>query len=103
MFRLDSGSNVPLIYGGRHQSFDIVRANTRILKRFVNGVEQDFAALPPTDVSIGRETIPQVIFVQTMNSIGVVRQAREDGVLPTQMFRRVFVSYTNQFAVLDPK
>jgi|SRR5579859_1027510 len=103
LFRLDSGTNAPVIYGGGQPSLRLDWANAQILKRFVNGVEQDFAVLPPRNVSLGRETIKQVIFVQTMNSIGAVPQAREDGVLPTQMFRSVFVSYTNQFAILDPR
>jgi hypothetical protein len=103
LFRLDSGSNAPVIYGGGKPSLQLARANVQILKRFVNGVEQDFAVLSPTDVSIGRETIRQVTFVHAMNSIGTEHQAREDGVLPTQMFRRVFVSYKNQFAILDPR
>jgi predicted aspartyl protease len=103
LFRLDSGSNAPVIYGGGKPSVRLARTNVQILKRFVNGVEQDFGVLPPTDVSFGREAIRQVIFVQTMNSIGAVHQAREDGVLPTRMFRRMFVSYSNQFAILDPR
>ena len=103
LFRLDSGSNAPVIYGRGKPSLRLPRANVQILRRFVNGVEQDFAVLPPKDVSVGRETIRQVTFVQTMNSIGAVHQPREDGVLPTQIFRRLFVSYTNQFAILDPR
>jgi hypothetical protein len=102
VFRLDSGSNAPLLYA--KPSLQLAKANAvKILKRFENGVEQDFAVLPPKDVSIGRETFRQVTFVQTLNSIGAVRQAREDGLLPTEIFRRVFVSYTNQFAILDPR
>ena len=103
LFRLDSGSNAPVIHGGAKPSLRLAGMNIQILKRFVNGEEQDFAVLPPKDVSFGRETIRQVTFVQPMNSIGAVHQAREDGVLPTIMFRRVFVSYTNQFAILEPR
>lgn len=103
LFRLDSGSNAPVIYGGGKPSLRLAAANGQILKRSVNGVEQDFAVLPPRNVLVGRETVRQVTFVQTMNSIGAAQQAREDGVLPTAIFRLVFVSYTNQFAILDPK
>ena len=99
LFRLDSGSNAPVIYGAGKPA----PANGRILKRFVNGVEQEFAVLPPKDVSVGRETIRQVVFVQAINFIGAVHRAREDGVLPTIIFRRMFVSYSNRFAILDPR
>lgn len=103
LFRIDSGTNVPVIYEEGKQSLGPATANVRILKRFVNGKEQDFAVLPPKNVSVGRDTFRQVTFVQPMNSIGAVHQAREDGVLPTILFRRMFVSYSNQFAILDPR
>ena len=103
LFRLDSGSNAPLIYGGRDQSADIVRTKAQILKRQVDGVEQEFAVLQPRDVSVAGSKVRQVLFVEPLNSIGAVQQSREDGLLPTQLFQRVFVSYRNQFAILDPK
>lgn len=103
LFRLDSGTNVPVIYRAHKQSLRLAAMNVRILKRFVNGEEQDFAVLPPKDVSVGRDTIRQVTFVQPMNAVGSVHQAREDGVLSTQMFRRLFVSYTKQFAIVEPR
>jgi predicted aspartyl protease len=101
--RLDSGSNVAFIYSGRLQPLDRSQRNAQILKRVVGGMEQTFAVLRPTDVSVAGGNIRQVIFVQPINSIGAVHQAREDGVLPTQMFRRVFVSYRTQSAILDPR
>jgi len=103
LFRLDSGSNVPMIYGGRDLSPDVVPGRTQILKREVAGVEQNFAVLQPKDLSVGSDKVRQVIFVEPLNSIGAVQQSREDGVLPTQLFQRVFVSYRNQFAILDPR
>ena len=102
LFRLDSGTNVPVIYRGDKKSL-LAATNVRILKRFVNGQEQDFAVLPPKDVSVGRETFREVTFVQPMNAVGSVHEAREDGVLSTQMFRRLFVSYTRQFAIVEPR
>jgi len=60
LFRLDSGSNVPVIYGGRDQSVDI-RRTTQILKREVDGLEQDFAVLQPKDVAVGGDKVRQVI------------------------------------------
>jgi hypothetical protein len=103
LFRLDSGSNTPMIYGGHLQQLDAHRRDTQILKRVVNGAEQDFAVLQPRDVSVGEDAIGRIILVQPINTIGALQQAREDGVLPTQMFRRVFVSYKDQFAILDPR
>jgi hypothetical protein len=103
LFRLDSGTNVPLIYAGRYHSPNIVRANAQILKRIVEGAEQDFAVLEPKDVTVGSEKVRQVTFVQRRISIGATREPREDGLLPTQLFQSVLVSYRNQFAVLNPR
>lgn len=83
LFRPDSGTNVPVIYGEGKPSLRLATANVRILKRFVNGKEQDFAVLPPKDDSVVRDTIRQVTFIQPMNAIGAVHQAREDGELST--------------------
>jgi len=102
LFRLDSGSNAPVVYG-RPQAQNNRPANTQILKRVVDGVEQDFAVLKPHDVAVGRDKLHQVTFVQPLNSVGEVRAPREDGVLPTFMFQTVFVSYRNQFAILEPR
>jgi hypothetical protein len=103
LFRLDSGSNVPLIYGQRGLIRASIPSNAQILKRVVEGVEQDFAVLEPQDLALGTDTIRQVIFVQPITSIGDTREPREDGLLPAQLFQRVFVSYRNQSAILDPK
>lgn len=103
LFRLDSGSNAPSIYGMHGQQRKGAPANAQILKRVVDGVEQDFAVLQPQDLAIGSEKIRQVTFVQPANSVGVSSQTREDGVLPTILFARVFVSYRSQFAILEPR
>jgi hypothetical protein len=101
--RLDSGSNAPSIYGLHGQPRKGAPPNAQILKLVVEGVEQRFAVLPPQDLAIGREKIQQVSFVQPMNSVGLAPQPREDGVLPTVLFHRVFVSYRSQFAILEPR
>ncbi len=103
LFRLDSGSNAPSIYGQHGQARKGAPANAQILKRVVDGVEQDFAVLQPQDLAMGNERIRQVRFVQPMNSVGLPPQPREDGVLPTALFQRVFVSYRSQFAILEPR
>ena len=89
LFRLDSGTNVPLIYGHRSGiARTSVPANARILKRVVEGSEQDFEILEPQNFAIGSEKIRQVTFVEPMNSVDNPAQAREDGLLPTALFQR---------------
>jgi hypothetical protein len=58
--------------------------------------------LPAHAVIAAGQTLGQVVFVQPMNSLRLETQPREDGVLPTAIFRRVFISYRNRFAILEP-
>jgi hypothetical protein len=73
-----------------------------MLKRVVNGVEQAFAVLPAQDLLVGPESIRQISFVMPMNAVGNGPAPREDGVLPTLMFQRVFISCEHRYAILDP-
>jgi hypothetical protein len=102
LFRLDSGSNAPLIYRTSAPANSVPR-DSQILSRMVEGVEQRFAVVSPQDVLLGGERIPQVRFIEPLNAIGPEQQPREDGLLPTAMFKRAFVSYQSQFAVLQPR
>jgi hypothetical protein len=101
VFRLDSGSNIPLLYDPRGIIRSSTPPNPRLLSRPVDGAAQNFAMLPPQDLILAGKKIHQVSFVQPVNSIGGVAQKREDGLLPTQLFERIFVSYSQRFAILE--
>jgi len=102
LLRLDSGSNAPVLYaagsGIRNQS----KAKNSTLKRVANGTEQSFAVLAPQNVQVGTHVIRQVSFIMPMNAIGAGPATREDGLLPTMAFQRVFISSSGRYATLDP-
>jgi len=102
LLRLDSGSNAPVLYaagsGIRSQS----KGKNSTLKRVANGTEQSFAVLAPQDVQVGTQLIRQVSFIMPMNAIGASPATREDGLLPTMAFQRVFISSSGRYATLDP-
>jgi len=102
LLRLDSGSNVPVLFSRREKGRSTTPANVRLLKRVVGGVEQSFAILPPDDVAIGKQTIARMSFVQPLNEAGTSPQSREDGLLPTAIFQRVFISYRDRTLVVTP-
>ncbi len=102
LLRLDSGSNAAVLYASPAEK-RIGLNNAQILSRVVAGTEQQFAVLPPQSVAASGHTLGQIVFVQPMNSVGATSQPREDGVLPTAIFQRVFVSYRNQFVILEPR
>lgn len=102
LLRLDSGSNAPLLYAVDAPFRSKSKSNASILKRIVNGAEQSFAVFPPQDIEIGSHAVRQISFVMPMNSIGVGPTLREDGLLPTMAFQRVFISSMGRYAIFDP-
>jgi len=103
LLRLDSGSNRALLYEGRPRLLRAsVVSRSLVLKRVVNGVEQAFAVLPAQDFLVGACPVRQVSFVIPMNEVGTGPIPREDGLLPTAAFKRVFISYSENYAALDP-
>jgi hypothetical protein len=101
LLRLDSGSNAPVLYPDSLRPGNASPNWKLKLKRVVDGVEQEFAVLSPQDVQIGAQTLRQVSFTVPKNAIGSVPIRREDGLLPTMAFRRVFISYEGGYAKLD--
>ncbi len=73
-----------------------------MLKRVVKGVEQAFAVLPAQDILVGACLVRQISFVMPLNEVGSGPSPREDGLLPTSAFERVFISYSKNYAALDP-
>jgi len=101
LLRLDSGSNAPLLY------VDVLvqsksKGKASILKRVANGVEQSFAVLPPQDIQIGTHAVRNVSFVVPRNEIGSGPTPREDGLLPTMAFQRVFITCSGGYVALEP-
>ena len=102
LLRLDSGSNAALLYAAQPRLLRASVSRTPVLKRVVNGVEQAFAVLPAQDILVGACPVRQVSFVIPINRVGSGPTPREDGVLPTAAFERVFISYPENYATLYP-
>ena len=102
LLRLDSGSNAPLLYVADPRLLKSSANSSPLLKRVVNGVEQAFAVLPPRNVEIGKESVRQVSFVMPLNAVRGGPVPREDGLLPTIAFQRVFISCSGGYVVLEP-
>ena len=100
--RLDSGSNTALLYAAQPRFPVLADGRPPMLKRVVNGVEQAFSVLPAQDILVGASRVRQVSFVVPMNRVGDGPRPREDGLLPTSAFERVFISYSKNYAALDP-
>ncbi|MFC5862821.1 retropepsin-like aspartic protease [Acidicapsa dinghuensis] len=102
LLRLDSGSNAAVLYAVEPRLLRVPVNRAPVLKRVVNGVEQIFAVLPAQDILVGACPVRQVSFVTPMNEVGSGPNPREDGLLPTGAFERVFISYSKNYAALAP-
>jgi hypothetical protein len=100
LLRLDSGSNALVLYETCPQIHNMSR--TSLLRRVVNGVDQAFAVFAAQDLEVGTKYVRQVTFVVPMNSVGDGPPPREDGILPTMAFQRVFISSAGRYISLDP-
>ena len=67
-----------------------------------DGVKREFSILPPQSMQIGSLNIQKVSFAVPSGSGENALTSREDGLLTTVLFRRVFISYADRFVVLDP-
>jgi len=101
LLRLDSGSNAPVLYTRVPCLVNAAGEHNSSLARFVNGTKQRFQVLSAVDLRIGKHMLPQVSFAVPMNSIGRGLWAREDGILPTMAFQRVFISSEGRYAAVE--
>jgi hypothetical protein len=67
-----------------------------------DGVKRGFSILPPQSMQIGSLSIQQVSFAAPADSGENALTSKEDGLLATVLFRRVFISYADRFVVLEP-
>jgi hypothetical protein len=102
LLQLDSGSNAPMLYeAGKGQTRSLF-VSAPLRTRGADGIEHVFAVLPPQEVQVGTHVLPRVPFVAPMDSGKDVPKVDFDGLLPTVLFQRVFISYADHYAVLDP-
>jgi hypothetical protein len=102
LLRLDSGSNAAMLHVANPQMRMMLNSRTPTLRRLIEGTEQVFAVLPGQDLEVGRHRFHEISFVVPMNAVGNGQRPREDGVLPTIAFQRVFISPAARYAAFEP-
>jgi hypothetical protein len=61
-----------------------------------------FAVLPPQHMKIGALTVHQISFATPAATKKDIPNVEVDGLLPTAIFRRVYISYADRFVILEP-
>jgi Aspartyl protease len=100
---LDSGAQAPILYNTPQYMELQLSHDVPLRGSGVDGEQRIFSALPPQDVKIGSLELSRVPF---FSLAGIQKDARVkgfDGVLPTGLFRRVFIDHADHFAVLEPR
>jgi len=101
--RLDSGASTPILYANRVEQepwSDRLRTHRGSV---AGGSTMYFKALAPQDIEIGKHVMNDITFVAPVRTSQDVTVATEDGLLPTSLFKRVFISYRGDYVVLEPR
>jgi hypothetical protein len=103
LLELDSGIDVPLLFECGKEVPRVKTFGGNQGRRQVDEVAQAFAVLMPQDLRVGGHFFRQISFVTPVAAGKEIPVKPDvDGVLPTALFRRAFISYADRFAVLEP-
>lgn len=102
LLQLDSGTNAPLLYDAGKDLSHLQSVNAILQSRGTDGQQHAFAVLQEQDVQVGPHSLHHISFVTPVIRTAGVPRSDVDGLLPTLLFQRVFVSYTDHYVVLDP-
>jgi hypothetical protein len=102
LLMLDSGANAPFLFNHAvYLAPGLLEPGQRD-GYGLDGVKRKFSILSPQSMQIGSLNIQQVSFAAPADSGENALTSKEDGLLATVLFRRVFISYADRFVVLDP-
>ena len=101
LLKLDSGANVPLLYNVSQILTPGQLPAASLLGNGLDGTQRGFSVLPPQKVVIGSLDLPAVSFIARRGTERNSDMAELDGLLPTGLFRRVFIDHADRFAVLE--
>ncbi len=103
VLRLDSGANVPQLYVNTLDTPPWVQSRAAIRGHVTGTTVEHFALMPPQDIRIGKRALRDLVFATPLKGRQNVAFLGEDGLLPTVLFKSVFISYTGSFIVLNPR
>ena len=103
LLQLDSGSNGPILYPGSEQpEVQALVQSATLQGANATTAQRAFAVLPPQNMQIGNHILTHISFVTPAAVAKNLPRQREDGLLPTVLFQRVFISGA-QYVVFDPE
>lgn len=102
LFLLDSGISTPFLYDVGKSISGGFSAGAPIREHGPDGIERVFSVVPPQEVEIGRLVFHRMLFVTPVSTRNDVPKVEVDGLLPTVLFKSLYISYADRFVVLEP-
>jgi hypothetical protein len=104
LLQLDSGSDGPILYpGGERKEVQTLLHVATLQQPNVDRAQTAFAVVPAQNVRIGKQTLNNISFVTPLNAAKDLPRRQEDGLLPTVLFERFFISGGDHYVIFDPK
>jgi hypothetical protein len=102
LLKLDSGSNAPFLYDPA-KYLNVGVPGSRLLQgQNADGMVRTFALLPSQEMRIGDVVLPRISFATLLGANHDGSRPEGDGLLPTGLFRSVYIGYADRFVVLVP-
>jgi hypothetical protein len=103
LLQLDSGSDGPILYASRKEGMLPLLRRAALREGNMSKAQKTFAVLPPQDLQIGHESWSNIPFVTPVSIERAISAMEEDGVLPTVLFHRVYISFARHYVIFDPR
>jgi hypothetical protein len=100
--QLDSASDGLVLNAGNEANLDLIKQAT-LRRENVTKAQSAFAVLPPQEMRIGARNLKHISLVTPVSAERNVPTMESDGLLPTMLFQRVFISGGDHYVVFDPK
>ena len=98
---LDSGVSTPFLYDVGKDIAGGFSASAPIRDKGPDGIERVFSIVPPQEMEIGKLIFHRISFVTPATTRKDIPKVEVDGLLPTVLFRRLYISYSDRFVVLE--
>lgn len=103
VLRLDSGSNAPVLYSNRADSLPRTAGCSPRSGSVAGNGSVPFVLTTPVEARLAPRVVRQIAFLTPLTTTRAQLNSGEDGLLPTMLFQRVFISYAGGFVIFDPR
>jgi hypothetical protein len=102
LLKLDSASSVPFLYNPAKYMYAGLSGGSLLQGENADGIVRTFALLSPQEMRIGNIVLPRVSFATLLGAKHDGSEQEVDGLLPTGLFRSVYIGYADRFVILVP-